>query len=203
MHEPASDRTPSTLRRDRLALLPRRRLRPGRNITKAVVEVVELPGGPIVVKDLVLRPWPIRLLLGPAQLDRSRGCLAFWGGSTEAPSLSSTSTVRTSARSGRGGSRPLSSTTSNVSSKRCTVGGGRMATSAGGMSWSIPPGERTSSTTRPPSCSVPTPTLCPVSCSRRCAAPIAAPWPRYGAVFSPGAGSGSRSGPGFTAWARA
>jgi len=70
VRERANDPRASNLSRDRLAGLPRRRLRAARNVTKAVVEVVELPDGPIVVKDLVLRPWPIRLLLGPVQLDR-------------------------------------------------------------------------------------------------------------------------------------
>ena len=58
------------LTRDRLASLPRRRLHGGRNWTKAVVEVVVTGGGPIVLKDLAARPWPVRLLLGPSQLDR-------------------------------------------------------------------------------------------------------------------------------------
>lgn len=61
---------PSSLSRERLASLPRRRLHGGRNVTKAVVEVVELPDGPVVVKDLAPRPWPVRLLIGPLQLDR-------------------------------------------------------------------------------------------------------------------------------------
>ncbi len=58
------------LTRDRLASLPRRRLHGGRNWTKAVIDVVETVGGPIVLKDLAATTWPVRLLLGPSQLDR-------------------------------------------------------------------------------------------------------------------------------------
>ncbi|HEU4403545.1 MAG TPA: hypothetical protein VFT43_15715 [Candidatus Polarisedimenticolia bacterium] len=59
-----------TLTRHYLAGLPRRRLHEGRNVTKAVVEVAEIEGRAIVLKDLVSRPWPVRLFLGPWQLDR-------------------------------------------------------------------------------------------------------------------------------------
>jgi hypothetical protein len=58
------------LTRERLATLPRRRLHGGRNVTKATVDLVELDGHTIVVKDFAARPWPVRLLLGPWQLDR-------------------------------------------------------------------------------------------------------------------------------------
>ncbi len=58
------------LTRDHLSTLPRRRLHAGRNLTKAVVELVEDEDRTIVLKDLSSRPWPVRLLLGPAQLDR-------------------------------------------------------------------------------------------------------------------------------------
>ncbi len=64
----AMTRTPLT--RDRLAGVPRRRLHVGRNLTKAVVDLVEIDGRPIVLKDVGPRPWPVRLLLGPWQLDR-------------------------------------------------------------------------------------------------------------------------------------
>ena len=39
-------------------------------MTKAVVELARDGDRPIVVKDLAARPWPVRLLLGPFQLDR-------------------------------------------------------------------------------------------------------------------------------------
>ena len=57
------------LTRQRLASLPRRRLHEGRNVTKAVVDLVEIDGRAIVLKDIAPRPWPVRLLLGPWQLD--------------------------------------------------------------------------------------------------------------------------------------
>ncbi len=50
--------------------LARRRLHGGRNVTKAIVDVVTLEGRHVVVKDVASRPWPVRLLLGPWQLDR-------------------------------------------------------------------------------------------------------------------------------------
>ena len=77
------------LTRDRLDRLPRRRLHGGRNVTKAVVDLVEIDGRPIVLKDFAPRPWPVRFLLGPWQLGREarayetlqglRGTPAFLG----------------------------------------------------------------------------------------------------------------------------
>ena len=58
------------LTRERLRNRPRRALHTGRNLTKAVVETVDLDGVAIVVKDVAPRPWPVRLLLGPWQLAR-------------------------------------------------------------------------------------------------------------------------------------
>jgi tRNA A-37 threonylcarbamoyl transferase component Bud32 len=58
------------LTRQTLGTLPRRRIHEGRNRTKAVVDLVEIAGRAIVVKDLLPRPWPIRRFLGPWQLDR-------------------------------------------------------------------------------------------------------------------------------------
>jgi predicted Ser/Thr protein kinase len=58
------------LARDRLASLPRHRLHGGRNFTKAIVDLVEIDGRAIVLKDIATRPWPVRSLLGPWQLDR-------------------------------------------------------------------------------------------------------------------------------------
>jgi RIO1 family len=49
---------------------PRRRLHGGRNLTKAVIELVEVEGRTIILKDFVARPWPVRRLLGPWHLDR-------------------------------------------------------------------------------------------------------------------------------------
>ncbi len=85
MHGHAPNVMPSSLSRELLASLPRRRLHGGRNLTKAVVEVVELPDGPIVVKDLALRPWPVRLLSGPLQLDREVLAYRRLEGSTGVP----------------------------------------------------------------------------------------------------------------------
>jgi hypothetical protein len=68
-----------TLTRDRLAASPRRRLHGGRNLTKAVVDLVEVDGRPIVLKDLAGRPWPVRCVLGPWQLDREARAYALLG----------------------------------------------------------------------------------------------------------------------------
>jgi len=59
-----------TLTRESLAGRPRTRIHEGRNITKASVELVGVEGRPVVVKDVAGRPWPVRRLLGPWQLDR-------------------------------------------------------------------------------------------------------------------------------------
>jgi serine/threonine protein kinase len=59
-----------SLTRAALASRPRRRLHAGRNLSKAVVDLVEIDGRAIVLKDLSPRPWPVRLILGPWQLDR-------------------------------------------------------------------------------------------------------------------------------------
>lgn len=56
--------------RDRLARLSRRRLHEGRNVSKAIVDLVEIEGRPVVLKDFASRPWPVRQLWGPWQLDR-------------------------------------------------------------------------------------------------------------------------------------
>ena len=56
--------------RNRLLDRRRKRLNDGRNASKATVDLYEIEGRMIVVKDLSSRPWPIRALLGPWQLDR-------------------------------------------------------------------------------------------------------------------------------------
>jgi tRNA A-37 threonylcarbamoyl transferase component Bud32 len=53
-----------------LTRLPRRRLHPGRNRTKAIIDVVALDGRAVVIKDFAARPWPVRAILGPWHLDR-------------------------------------------------------------------------------------------------------------------------------------
>jgi tRNA A-37 threonylcarbamoyl transferase component Bud32 len=58
------------LTRDKLKRVPRTRLHSGRNATKASVDLLEIDGRPVVIKDLSDRPWFVRLLLGPWQLDR-------------------------------------------------------------------------------------------------------------------------------------
>src|SRR5437867_11354990 len=58
------------LARERLASLPRLRRHGVRNFTKAVADLVEIDGRAIILKDIASRPWPVRLLLGPWQLDR-------------------------------------------------------------------------------------------------------------------------------------
>ena len=59
-----------SLTRQRLADLPRRRLHSGRNPTKADIDLLEVEGRAIVLKDLSGRLWPARVLFGPWQLDR-------------------------------------------------------------------------------------------------------------------------------------
>jgi serine/threonine protein kinase len=57
------------LTRENLAAL-RRRLHEGRNLTKAVIDRADLPGGPLAIKDVSPRPWWVRSVLGPWQLRR-------------------------------------------------------------------------------------------------------------------------------------
>src|SRR5262245_40909555 len=73
--------------RDRLARLPRRRLHGGRNVTKAIVDVVELEGHPIVLKDFAARPWPVRQVLGPWQLGREARAYAALAGLRGTPAF--------------------------------------------------------------------------------------------------------------------
>jgi serine/threonine protein kinase len=75
--EPASAGAPvanpeltTVLTRQTLETLARSRLHEGRNQLKAVVDLVEFAGRKVVVKDLLPRAWPVRLFLGPWQLDR-------------------------------------------------------------------------------------------------------------------------------------
>jgi tRNA A-37 threonylcarbamoyl transferase component Bud32 len=58
------------LTRNQLRHAPRTRLHTGRNVSKASVDLIEIDGRPVVIKDLSDRPWLVRLLLGPWQLDR-------------------------------------------------------------------------------------------------------------------------------------
>ncbi len=53
--------------------LKRHRLHDGRNFTKGRVDRVEFEGRDMVVKDVAGRPWVVRRLLGPLQLDREAG----------------------------------------------------------------------------------------------------------------------------------
>ncbi len=76
-----------TLTRDRLNTLPRRCLRASRNITKATVNLIDLGSGAIVVKDLAGRPWPIRALLGPWQLDREERAYRRLAGTPGIPQM--------------------------------------------------------------------------------------------------------------------
>ena len=73
--------------RGALASLPRRRLHHGRNVTKAVVDLVEIDGRVIVLKDLAPRPWPVRLLLGPWQLDREERAYRALAGTRGTPAF--------------------------------------------------------------------------------------------------------------------
>jgi len=77
--------TPIT--RSTLASLPRRRLHDGRNPTKAVVDLVEIDGRRLVVKDLSGRPWPVRLVLGPWQLDREERAYRLLAGARGVPAF--------------------------------------------------------------------------------------------------------------------
>src|ERR1041385_5028360 len=77
--------TPIT--RHALQSLPRRRLHDGRNLTKAVVDLVEIDGRRIVLKDLSPRPWPVRLLFGPWQLDREESAYRRLAGAPGVPAF--------------------------------------------------------------------------------------------------------------------
>ncbi len=59
-----------TLTRQALAGRPHRLLHRGRNLTKGVIQLVDVDGREVVLKDLSGRPWLVRLVLGPWQLDR-------------------------------------------------------------------------------------------------------------------------------------
>jgi hypothetical protein len=73
--------------RRELESLPRRRLHDGRNVTKAVVDRVEIGGRSIVLKDLSPRPWPVRLILGPWQLDREERAYRALAGARGTPAF--------------------------------------------------------------------------------------------------------------------
>jgi hypothetical protein len=73
-------------RRD-LESLPRRRLHDGRNVAKAVVDLVEFGGRRIVLKDVSSRPWPVRLVLGPWQLDREERAYRALAGARGTPAF--------------------------------------------------------------------------------------------------------------------
>jgi len=73
--------------RDRLARLPRRRLHAGRNCTKAIVDLVEIEGREVVLKDFASRPWPVRHLLGPWQLGREARAYGVLGGLRGTPAF--------------------------------------------------------------------------------------------------------------------
>lgn len=73
--------------RDRLARLPRRRLAEGRNFTKAIVDLVEIEGRPVVLKDFASRPWPVRQIWGPWQLDREARAYGILAGLRGTPAF--------------------------------------------------------------------------------------------------------------------
>jgi predicted Ser/Thr protein kinase len=78
---------PAPLSRARLATLPRRPLRKGRNFTKAEVDLVDSGQRPIVIKDTARRPWAVRRLLGPWQLDREERAYRRLAGTPGVPEL--------------------------------------------------------------------------------------------------------------------
>src|SRR2546428_1187461 len=84
---PPRCRAAHVLTRERLASLTRRRLHGGRNVTKAVVDVVEVDGRSVVVKDVAARPWPVRRLLGPWQLDRDAHAYGALAGARGTPAF--------------------------------------------------------------------------------------------------------------------
>lgn len=73
--------------RNRLARLPRRRLAEGRNLTKAIVDLVEIEGRPVVLKDFASRPWPVRQIWGPWQLDREARAYGILAGLRGTPAF--------------------------------------------------------------------------------------------------------------------
>jgi hypothetical protein len=89
--DPGSDDAPvgamNSLARRALESLPRRRLHDGRNVTKAVVDLVEIDGRRVVLKDLSSRSWPVRQVLGPWQLDREERAYRALGGASGTPAF--------------------------------------------------------------------------------------------------------------------
>jgi RIO1 family protein len=73
-------------RRD-LESMPRRRLHDGRNLTKAVVDLVEIGGRAVVLKDLSSRPWLVRVIVGPWQLDREERAYRALAGARGTPAF--------------------------------------------------------------------------------------------------------------------
>lgn len=73
--------------RDRLARLPRGRLHEGRNVSKAIVDLVEIEGRQVVLKDFASRPWPVRQLWGPWQLGREARAYSFLAGLRGTPAF--------------------------------------------------------------------------------------------------------------------
>lgn len=70
-----------------LEALPSRVVHGGRNVTKARIRVAEFEGHPIAIKDFGGRPWPVRDLLGPWQLDREERAYARIDGIPGIPRL--------------------------------------------------------------------------------------------------------------------
>jgi len=80
-----SSHDPGGITRTRLAGRPRRRLHAGRNLTKAIVDLVDVDGRDVVLKDVGGRPWPVRAWLGPWQLDREARAYGRLEGVTGVP----------------------------------------------------------------------------------------------------------------------
>ena len=77
----------ASLDREGIARLAHRSLRPGRNGTKAEINLVDPGDNQFVVKDTANRSWAVRTLLGPWQLNREERAYRLLAGIPGIPRL--------------------------------------------------------------------------------------------------------------------
>ncbi len=78
---------PMNLSRHELNRTSRQRLHAGRNATKATIDLLEIEGRQVVLKDLSERSWFVRELIGPWQLNREVRAYARLDGLPGVPRL--------------------------------------------------------------------------------------------------------------------
>lgn len=77
----------ASLNRKSISELPQRSLRPGRNGTKAEINLVDPGAEQFVIKDTARRSWAVRTLLGPWQLNREERAYRLLAGLPGIPRL--------------------------------------------------------------------------------------------------------------------